>query len=102
MIVRLTFCKFSPEAVKDAKALYMKDIVPALRKQKGLLNVRLLEPDNKSEDFISLTEWQSQADADAYERSGLYKELVGKLKDFFSKEPVLKTYQAEETLVAVH
>ena len=102
MFVRLTYCKFSPEAVQEARKLYMKDIAPAVRKQKGLLNVRLLEPVDKSDDFISLTEWKSKADAEAYEASGLYKQLVGKLSDFFSKPPVLKTYQAEETMVTAH
>lgn len=102
MYIRLTYCKFTPESVQEARKLYMKDIVPAVRQQKGLLNIRLLEPVDKSEDFISITEWKTQADADAYEKSGLYKQLVGRLSDFFSKPPVLKTYNAEEILEVAH
>jgi quinol monooxygenase YgiN len=102
MYVRLTYCKFSPEAVNEAKKIYMKDIVPAIRNQAGLLNIHFLEPTDKSDDFISITEWKTQAEANAYEASGLYKKLVGKLADFLSKPPVLKTYTTEETRVPAH
>lgn len=99
MFVRLTFCKFSPETIKDAKNVYMKEIAPAIKQQKGNIAVHFLEPVDKAEDFISITEWKTKADAEAYENSGLYKKLVNKLQSYFSKPPVLKTYSAEEAFV---
>jgi quinol monooxygenase YgiN len=100
MFVRLTFCKFAPESVEAAKSVFMKDVIPVVRKQKGNINIRLLEPTELSDDFISVTEWESQADADAYGKSGPYKELVNLLNGYFTKAPVLKTYQAEDVPVA--
>ena len=50
----------------------------------------LLEPMDSTE-YISLTVWQNKADADVYESSGKYKELVGKIKGLIG-QPVLKSY----------
>ena len=98
MFVRLTFCKFLPEKLSEARKLYIEEIMPTVRKQKGLLNIRFLEPVNKTEDYISLTEWETKADAELYEATGLYKKLVNKLEPFFTKQPELKTYTVEEIL----
>ena len=40
----------------------------------------LLEPVDGSGEFISFTSWQDKADADVYESSGKYKELVAKYR----------------------
>ena len=98
MIVRLTYCKINPDSLNEVKAIYNRDIVPAIRAQKGNLGVRLMQPLDKSDDFISVSEWVTQQDADNYESSGMYKTLVGKVAGFFTKQPVLKTYSTEEVL----
>ena len=102
MFVRLTFVNFSPENIEAAKRVFMKEVVPVVRKQKGNINIHLLEPTELSDDFISITEWESQAYADAYQASGTYQQLVALLKDYFTKKPVLKTYRAEDVLIATH
>jgi heme-degrading monooxygenase HmoA len=96
MFVRLTFCKFLPEKINEARKIYNEEIMPALRKQKGLLHVRFLEPTDKSGDYISITEWSTKADAELYDASGLYKKLVNKLEAYFIKQPELKTYTVED------
>lgn len=93
MYARLTFAKALPEQFDRFRKIYNEEIVPVVRQQKGFVNIFLLEPTNKAEDFISMTQWENKQFADQYEASGLYKELVGKLKDLFIKEPVLKTYE---------
>ena len=102
MFVRLTFVKFAPESLQEAKRVYMQEVVPVVRKQKGNLHIRLLEPAELSDDFISLTEWESQADADAYGKSGVYQQMVNLLNNYFTKKPVLKSYQVEDVLIATH
>lgn len=90
MIVRLTSFNVSPEQSEEVKKIYNQEVVPELKKQQGHVNVMLLEPIESTE-FISLTAWQNKADADAYESSGKYKELVGKIKGLIGA-PVLKSY----------
>ena len=37
MFVRLTFCKFLPDKINQARKIYTEEVIPAVRKQKGLL-----------------------------------------------------------------
>lgn len=98
MIVRLTYLSFIPENLAKAKSIYHDDVVPAVRKQKGNIDCKLLTPMNENDEYISMTIWETKADADAYENSGLYRELVNKVKKDFSKAPVLKVYMSESIL----
>jgi heme-degrading monooxygenase HmoA len=99
MIVRLTYISFLPENVEQAKRVYREEVVPVVKVQKGNLDCRLLEPMDNADEYISMTTWESQADSDAYESSGKYRELVEKVKKDFAKKPVLKVYTTESTLV---
>ena len=98
MIVRLTYLNFLPEKTEEAKKTYNEEIVAIVKKQKGNLECRLLEPVDKNDDYISMTSWETKADADAYQNSGVYKELVEKVRSDYSKDPVLKVYTTESVL----
>ncbi|MFL5747868.1 MAG: antibiotic biosynthesis monooxygenase family protein [Niastella sp.] len=98
MIVRLTYLSFLPQNVEQAKKLFREEIVPIVKVQKGNLDCRMLEPLDNSDEYISMTTWESQADSDAYESSGKYQELVDKVKNDFAKKPVLKVYTTESIL----
>lgn len=99
MIARLTFFAVNQKDVEELKRIYNQEIIPVIKTQKGFLGAWMLEPENPKEEFISLTEWVSKADADAYETSGTYKQLVDKVKDKFKGEPKLKVYTAGETKI---
>jgi heme-degrading monooxygenase HmoA len=97
MIARLTFFSTHPKDAEDLKKIYNEEVLPVIRRQKGNMGAWLLEPTVPSEDYISLTEWISKADADQYESSGTYKEMVNKARHRIQGNPVLKTYTAAET-----
>ena len=44
MFVRLTFCKFMPEKINEARKIFTEEILAGGRKQKGLIDVRFLYP----------------------------------------------------------
>src|SRR5438552_7976855 len=94
MIVRLTFLQFLPEKIEEGKKIYNNEVVQLVKQQKGNLDCRLLEPVNKTDDFISMTVWENEEDANAYHSSGVYKEMVDRVRNTFAKEPVLKIYSA--------
>jgi quinol monooxygenase YgiN len=96
MVVRLTFCKFLPDKIAEARKIYNEQIIPVVKKQKGNLRIYLLEPVDTADDFISVSEWKSKEDADAYNNSGLYKALVNKLEKVFMKQPTIKVYNEVE------
>ncbi len=92
MFVRLTSFKLDPSKVEDSRKIYKDQIIPEIKKVKGNENAMLLEPVNGSDDYVSMTIWETKADADAYEASGKYKEMINILKENFSQSPVLKSY----------
>jgi len=98
MIVRLTYFGFSPEKMEEVRKFYFEEAIPVVKAQKGYLDCKLFEPVNTSDDYISMTVWENQQDADAYQSSGTYKQLVDQVSKYFSKEPVLKVYQAQGIL----
>lgn len=91
MVVRLTSFTVSPEKAQETKNIYSQEVVPEVKKQKGNSNVMLLEPTDGSNEYISLTAWDSKEDADAYHSSGKYKELVAKIQGLIG-QPTLKSY----------
>ena len=95
MIVRLTYFSASPEKVEAMRKVYTEEAIPVVRAQKGNLDCKLLEPVNKNDDFISMTVWDNQEDADAYQSTGTYKMLVDKVREFFNGDPQLRVYRAE-------
>jgi heme-degrading monooxygenase HmoA len=98
MYVRLTYLNFLPGRAEEAKKIYNTELVPTVRKQKGNLDCRVLEPVDKADDYISMTTWDSKEDADAYQSSGVYRQLVDRLKSTYAKDPVLKVYSAESIM----
>lgn len=99
MFARLTFLSFQQGKAEEAKRIYNEEIVPVVKSQRGNVGIWLLEPTNERDEYISLTEWVSKADADAYESSGTYTRLVDMVKDMYASKPVLKTYNIAESKV---
>ena len=100
MVVRLTFIKISPGQEEKVRKIYKEEIVPIVKKQKGNIDVMLLQPFKENEEYISYTSWERKEDAEAYQASGTYKKLVDMVKESFAGQPVLKSFTAEE--VSVH
>ena len=76
----------------EAKKIYQQEVVPEIKKQKGNTNVILLEPTDNSNEYISMTAWECKADAEAYESSGKYKEMIDKIKGKITDQPLLRVY----------
>jgi heme-degrading monooxygenase HmoA len=95
MFVRLTFLDFLPDKIENARRIFNEEIIGVVKAQKGNIGIWLLEPTDKNEGYISLTEWATESDAELYQFSGVYKKLVDKLKDMYKSKPVLKTYTVE-------
>ena len=96
MVIRLTTFNIASNKATDAKRMYNEEVIPEVKKQNGNAGVMLLEAADGSGEFISSTHWKTKADADAYEASGKYKELVDKLKGFFTGQPSIKTYNTAD------
>jgi heme-degrading monooxygenase HmoA len=91
--IRLTYFKIQPEKIAEMKKIYYDEILPVVREQWGNVDIFLLEPVDKEDEFISCTMWESQADGDIYEASGVYGEAVDKISHTFDGPATLKSYE---------
>jgi quinol monooxygenase YgiN len=99
MYVRLTQITFKSEHKDVLRKTYYDEIAPVVRAQKGNIGAWLLESHENDGECISLTEWTTQKDAENYQATGVYTELVNKLKHMYTAKPVLKSYTVEDSTV---
>ncbi|HEY7340897.1 MAG TPA: antibiotic biosynthesis monooxygenase [Ktedonobacterales bacterium] len=92
MHARVTTVSVQPDKVAETVRIYNESILPAIKAASGNRGVFLLI-DPVSGNGISITLWNSQADGEAYDSSGTYREQVGKVAQFFSAPPSLATYE---------
>ena len=101
MFVRMTFTKIDPASAEAVKALYYRDeIRGVLERQKGhRFHYYLLEAVDVPGEGVSVTAaWDSREDAEAYERSGAYEELVAKFGHFYTGPERLASYEMRDEM----
>jgi heme-degrading monooxygenase HmoA len=91
MHARMTTIHLQPDKIAEATALYQSSIVPVITAQHGFRGVYLFTDPAGSGQSITL--WDSEADGQAYEASGTYREQVSKVATFFIAPPSLTTYE---------
>lgn len=80
------------DKIAEVTRIYEQTILPALKPVTGFQGAYLCSDPTTGEGFL-LTFWASEKDAIAHEKSGLYNQLVEKLSSFYTKKPVVRTYQ---------
>ncbi len=84
MYVRLVSAKIKMDKLQELRTIYNNEIIPALISIKGCCYAYLIEGKHEKTDAISVTIWDSQKDAEDYEKSGLFNHLIDKVKHTFS------------------
>ena len=85
MYMRIVSHKLEPGKLREFKQLYRDEIIPALREVKGCRYAYLTGSIKEGNEVFSVTIWDSKNDAENYERSGLFDELIEKIKHTFSE-----------------
>jgi heme-degrading monooxygenase HmoA len=104
MFMRLVQVKIKMEMLPGFARLYEEVILPELGKTAGCQYGGLVQGVQREDEGISLTLWDSRADAEKYEKSGAYQRLLEKSQPFFSdssewKVELSKDLQLEYTPV---
>ena len=92
MFVRMTHLQFPAETAAAAKEIYLNEIAPVIKSQPGNIDTFLLEPADEDGEYISYSQWESEADLKAFEADAVYAPVIGKIKSVVSKPPVQKYY----------
>jgi quinol monooxygenase YgiN len=88
----VTTVSVQPDKVAETTRIYNESVVPVIKAANGNRGVLLLV-DPASGKSISITLWNSEADGQAYDTSGTYREQVAKISAFFAGPPSLATYE---------
>jgi len=78
------------------RRFYDEHVVPTLKDVAGCLYAGLINDYTTKRKFISLTLWQTPEDAVAYEKSGLYQQLLDANKDFLLESTEWKVQLSED------
>ena len=92
MFARLTIVHAKIDKLNETTKLYEESVVPAAKSQKGYRGVYMLT-DSKTGKGISISLWETEADAIANEQSGYYQEQLSKFKDYLTAPPVQEGYE---------
>ncbi len=118
MFLRMVSMGVQAEHTEMFAKAYDENVISALRVQPGCSFASLLQNVHDHKDCISLTIWETKAETDEYEKSGLFKKLVESLRTFYEasdefelkltddlsieytpvqKDPTLKQFNDEDT-----
>jgi len=84
MFLRLVHLKIQPDRLSEIKTVYGSKVIPNLRAMKGCLSGNLIYSDHNPDECISMTLWEKKADADTYERSGVFRQLLDEVRPFLA------------------
>jgi len=90
-IIRLIHIRIDPSERQNAERVWKTECAPLMIKQKGCLSEKLLRGRDGAE-FISYSEWESEADIERYRGSDAHKEIVRHARGLKGAEAVVKLY----------
>jgi heme-degrading monooxygenase HmoA len=92
MHARVMDLRVRPGDTEEMVRNYRGSVMSAARRQPGFRGALLLT-DPETGIGISVTMWETEADREAGEASGHYKEQIEKFSDFLTETPVRKHYE---------
>lgn len=96
MYMRVLQLKIDPLKSRAFQAFYDKNIVPALQKVHGCLSITLVRSAQHNDEFLSITLWNEQKDAEAFNQSELFQQLLTETKVYFSDSSEWKIKLSED------
>jgi heme-degrading monooxygenase HmoA len=90
-IIRLIHIRIDPAAGAEAERVWKTECAPLMIQQQGCVAEKLLRGRDGAE-FISYSEWESEADIERYRASDVHKEIVRHTRGLKGAEAVVKLY----------
>ncbi len=88
----ITTFRVRPGGTEEAVLIYLGSVVPKMREQRGFRGGLVLSNPEIDEGY-TITLWETEDDAEAYESSGAYQEQVAKLGNLLAEPPTRKIYE---------
>lgn len=94
-IVRLIYVTVKPDQVMAAVSLWKDHCAPLMIKEPGCLSEKLLECVDAPGEFISYSEWNSQASIDRYRTSEAHEEIQRHSRALQGGQATVKRYEVK-------
>jgi heme-degrading monooxygenase HmoA len=96
MFMRLLQLQLDPVHTNEFKDFYENVVFPQLQNMPGCLFAALIKSKPEQNEFISLTFWEEQEQADNYEKTGVFQKLFDQAKPFLSETAEWKMQLSED------
>jgi heme-degrading monooxygenase HmoA len=93
MVIRITWGKLRAGAWDEFERTYRTNVITKGKNIKGLRGRWLAQDAGDTDTGFAVSLWDNLSDMQAYEQSGLYREIMAPLQPFFVGE--YKTYRCE-------
>jgi len=93
-VVRLIFVKVNPAQAKEAENIWKQHCAPLMIKEPGCVSEKLLRCTDEPGEFISYSEWESEADIEMYTHSDAHEEIVRHTRGLKGAKAQVKLYEA--------
>ncbi len=92
MFARVTTVDVKLEKREEAKKIYIDNVLPVVKAQKGYKSIILLG-DPRSGKSIAITLWESEEDSIANEKNGYFLEQMQQFREIFTSQPVIEGFE---------
>jgi heme-degrading monooxygenase HmoA len=90
-IIRLIHIRIDPSETENAVLVWKAECAPLMIQQNGCMSEKLLRCKDAPE-FISYSEWESEAAIEAYRKSEAHKEIVRHARSLKGAKAEVKLY----------
>ena len=91
-IIRLIHIRLDPSETENAVGVWKTECAPLMIQQKGCMSEKLLRCKDAPE-FISYSEWESEADIEMYLNSDAHNEIVRHARALKGAKAEVKLYE---------
>lgn len=84
MYMRLFQVKIKPENFSEFRRFYDERLIPSLQKMPGCLFASLIQSEHPKDEFISMTLWKTQSNAESFVRGSVFQELLQEARPYFA------------------
>ena len=96
MFMRFLHLKVKVTEPEIIRSFYDSIVIPELQKINGCLFACLIQNNKLSDEYISLTLWDSKTIAENYEKSELFRDLLAQIESFLADSSEWKIQLSEE------
>lgn len=83
-----------PDTCELTREIIHEDILPVLRRQKGMVDLLILQSGNEPNQFLAITFWETSDQAKDYHRD-VYSQLIGLLKSHLDGDADVRYFNVD-------